>query len=407
MASSAFAASHPDYTAFSVMNNALGQYAIGGRLGDSIRERQGMAYYVFSSLDASLGAGPFTIRAGVSADNVERAIASIDAELAAVLASGFTAQEIDESKSYLVGSLPRQLETNAAIASFLLNVEFFDLGLDYDVRLPGMIQARDPRCGQRRGAAAARSGARDHCGGRSLEPRGHEASRATKTRSRHRTWIRMIRAVFFDVDFTLIYPGPTFQAEGYRQRLRRAMAVEVDPARFDQATAASSFILDEVEEQIYNHDLFMHYTASIIEHMGGRGPNVVEVARRDLRPVGREPPLRDVRRCGAGAGGVAGARPEGGRDLQLAPQPRRLPRALLADRTDPRVGVVGGARLHEAASQHLRRRARARAACGADESLMVGDSLKHDVEGALKAGLRAVLLRRSGEVPLHLPPACR
>ena len=131
----------PDYIAYSVMNNALGQYAIGGRLGDSIRERQGMAYYVFSSLDASLGAGPFSIRAGVSADNVERAIASIDTELGAVLESGFTEQEIVESKSYLVGSLPRQLETNAAIASFLLNAEFFDLGLDYDVRLPGMIQS--------------------------------------------------------------------------------------------------------------------------------------------------------------------------------------------------------------------------------------------------------------------------
>ena len=47
----------PDYMAASVMNNALGQYAIGGRLGDSIRERQGMAYYVFSSLDAGFGAG--------------------------------------------------------------------------------------------------------------------------------------------------------------------------------------------------------------------------------------------------------------------------------------------------------------------------------------------------------------
>jgi len=133
--------SHPNYTAFSVMNNALGQYAIGGRLGDSIRERQGMAYYVFSSLDASLGAGPFTIRAGVSADNVERAISSIDAELTSVVQAGFTAEEIDESKSYLVGSLPRQLETNAAIASFLLNADFFDLGLDYDIRLPGLIQS--------------------------------------------------------------------------------------------------------------------------------------------------------------------------------------------------------------------------------------------------------------------------
>lgn len=131
----------PDYTAMSVMNNALGQYAIGGRLGDSIRERQGMAYYVFSSLDATFGPGPFSIRAGVSAANVEKTIASIDTELAALLDKGFTAQEIDESKSYMIGSLPRQLETNAAIASFLLSVETFALGLDYDERLPGLIGA--------------------------------------------------------------------------------------------------------------------------------------------------------------------------------------------------------------------------------------------------------------------------
>ena len=87
----------------------------------------------------------------------------------------------------------------------------------------------------------------------------------------------MITAVFFDVDFTLIYPGPTFQAEGYR-RACAAHGIEVDPAKFDAATAASSFILDEVEDQIYNHDVFIHYTASIIEKMGGRGANVVNVA---------------------------------------------------------------------------------------------------------------------------------
>jgi zinc protease len=115
----------PDYTAMAVMNNALGQYAIGGKLGDSIRERQGMAYYVFSSLEATFGAGPFLIRAGVAAENVERTIASIDAELALVLDQGFTEAEVDESRCYMVGALPRQLETNAAIASFLLNAETF------------------------------------------------------------------------------------------------------------------------------------------------------------------------------------------------------------------------------------------------------------------------------------------
>jgi len=133
--------SDPDYTAYSVMNNALGQYAIGGRLGDSIRERQGMAYYVMSSLDASFGQGPFSIRAGVSAANVEKTIASIDEELKAIISAGFTPKEIDESKSYMIGAIPRQLETNAAIAAFLLTVDTFNLGLDYDERLPGLIGA--------------------------------------------------------------------------------------------------------------------------------------------------------------------------------------------------------------------------------------------------------------------------
>ncbi len=130
-----------DYYAALVMNNALGQYAMGGRLGDSIRERQGMAYYVFSSLDAGLAPGPLMVRAGVSAENVQRTIDSIDVELRAVLAEGFTRKEVDDSKKYLIGSLPRQLETNGGIAGFLLSAETFGLGLDHDVRLPGRINA--------------------------------------------------------------------------------------------------------------------------------------------------------------------------------------------------------------------------------------------------------------------------
>ena len=49
---------------------------------------------------------------------------------------GLTRQGADESRQYLIGSMPRALETNAGIASFLQTAEFFGLGLDYDVRLP-------------------------------------------------------------------------------------------------------------------------------------------------------------------------------------------------------------------------------------------------------------------------------
>lgn len=131
----------PRYYAFWLMNNILGQYSIGGRLGDSIRERQGMAYYVFSALDANVIPGPLLVRAGVNPANVERAIASIDEELTSLAQDGPTDQEVTESKQYLIGSMPRTLETNAGIANYLQQEEFFGLGLDYDLRVPGLLDA--------------------------------------------------------------------------------------------------------------------------------------------------------------------------------------------------------------------------------------------------------------------------
>jgi zinc protease len=133
--------SDPEYYACWLMNNVLGEYSLGGRLGDSIRERQGMAYYAVSSLDANVIAGPLAIRVGVAAANVERAIAAIDHEIRALATDGPTDKELLESKQYLIGSLPRTLETNASIAGFLQTVEFFDLGLDYDVRLPDLLKS--------------------------------------------------------------------------------------------------------------------------------------------------------------------------------------------------------------------------------------------------------------------------
>jgi HAD superfamily hydrolase (TIGR01549 family) len=212
----------------------------------------------------------------------------------------------------------------------------------------------------------------------------------------------LIRAVFFDVDFTLIFPGPTFQAEGYR----RACAehdIDVDPSKFDAATAASSFILDEVEEQIYNHDLFIHYTASIIEHMGGRGPDVIEVARKiyDQWSVNHHFEMYDD---------VAGVMEELQKRGLLLGLISNSHRSLDAFREHFSLGnfitvSVSGAE-HGWMKPHrsIFDRALERANVTAAEAMMVGDSFKHDIEGALNAGWRAVLLKRSGEVPCALPP---
>jgi zinc protease len=131
----------PRYHGFTLMNTALGQYSLGGRLGESIRERQGMAYYVFSSFDGNVVESPLTIRAGVNPANVERAIASIDEEIARLAREGLTAEELADCKRFLIGSMPRMLETNGSIARFLQTAEFFGLGTDYDLRLPALLEA--------------------------------------------------------------------------------------------------------------------------------------------------------------------------------------------------------------------------------------------------------------------------
>ena len=131
--------SDPEYYAHWLMNNILGQYAIGGRLGDRIRERDGMAYYALGSLDANIIPGPLMIRAGVSPENVDRAVAAIDEELTAFAKDGPTEKEMTESRQYLIGSMPRTLETNLGIANYLQTEEFFGLGLDYDLRVPGLL----------------------------------------------------------------------------------------------------------------------------------------------------------------------------------------------------------------------------------------------------------------------------
>jgi zinc protease len=131
----------PRYDAYFVMNNILGQFGLGGRLADNIRERQGMAYYAFSAFDPSVGVGPLIVRAGVDPENVARALDAIDQEVRAMGTDGATAEELAQTKQFLIGSIPRTLETNSGIASFLQSEEQFGLGLDYDRRLADDIRA--------------------------------------------------------------------------------------------------------------------------------------------------------------------------------------------------------------------------------------------------------------------------
>jgi zinc protease len=133
----------PDFYAANVANMILGRIGLGGRLGDNVRERQGLAYSCGSSLDADLGAGPWAALAGVNPANVDRAVGAIVHEIAQFCADGPSAEELSDAHDYMTGSLALGLETNDGIAGTLLVIERYGLGLDFISRYPSIIRAID------------------------------------------------------------------------------------------------------------------------------------------------------------------------------------------------------------------------------------------------------------------------
>ncbi|MFP3854052.1 MAG: M16 family metallopeptidase [Anaerolineales bacterium] len=131
--------SHPDYLAASLGNNVLGRFGLMGRLGDSIREQAGLAYYAYSSLGGGVGPSPWRVMAGVNPENVEKAIDLARKELGRFAQEEVTAEELFDVQSNYIGRLPLQLESNEGVAGSLIHIERHGLGLDYYRRYPGLI----------------------------------------------------------------------------------------------------------------------------------------------------------------------------------------------------------------------------------------------------------------------------
>lgn len=136
--------SSPDYYAFTVANLIFGRLGLMGRIGESVRERQGMAYYAFSGLDVGKLSGFWSARAGVNPDNIERAVESVIEELRLYLAEGPTQREYSDAIGFITGSLPMALETAGSISALLAEIAFHDLGLDYLKRYRGIIRSLTP-----------------------------------------------------------------------------------------------------------------------------------------------------------------------------------------------------------------------------------------------------------------------
>ncbi len=121
----------PGFLAASLGNNILGQFGMGGRIGEVVREQEGLAYYAYSSLSGGTGPGPWLIAAGVAPEDVDQALDLIEAEITRFVTEGVTEDELTDSKTNYIGRLPLSMESNAGVAGALINIERHQLGLDY------------------------------------------------------------------------------------------------------------------------------------------------------------------------------------------------------------------------------------------------------------------------------------
>jgi len=205
------------------------------------------------------------------------------------------------------------------------------------------------------------------------------------------------KAVFFDVDFTLIYPGPMFRAEGYRSFCAR-YDMDVDASKFVEAVSSAAPLLDGPEEAPYDAEIFVVYTRRIIEGMGGRGDQLDACAREiyaewaACQHFELYDDVPDVLRELSSAGFRIGLISNSHRCLASFQSHFELQGLISATVSSSEHGFM---KPHPSIFSAALQLVDVKPA----EAVMVGDSLRHDVEGAIRAGMRGVLLQR-GDGPI-------
>ncbi len=219
----------------------------------------------------------------------------------------------------------------------------------------------------------------------------------------------MLKAVIFDVDFTLFQPGPELGPEGYRQ-LGEEYGLALDPSRYEPARLAAIEEVQQHPELVHDGEVWVLFTEQIMVGMGGEVGRcracAVEMVRRWERHHNFSlyddalPALAEMRRHGLRIGLIS----NGQRDLEEFAQHHELD-----------IDVACGSLAHGRIKPHPSIFEAALAALGVavDETVMVGDSYRDDIEGARALGMRAILVDRDGLHPdeadriesLHALPA--
>ena len=131
----------PDYLPIYLGNNILGQFGLMGRIGKIVRSKSGLAYYATSSINGWSDMGSWEFSAGVNPENIEKTINLIRKEIDAYVKSPVSEDELENSKSHIIGRMPMSLESNGGLANAILTMQRFGLGFDYYQKYAKHIEA--------------------------------------------------------------------------------------------------------------------------------------------------------------------------------------------------------------------------------------------------------------------------
>jgi HAD superfamily hydrolase (TIGR01549 family) len=204
-----------------------------------------------------------------------------------------------------------------------------------------------------------------------------------------------LRAVLFDVDFTIARPGPELGPEGY-ERLGARFGLTLDPARYDDARVAALVDLKHHPELEHDEAIWIAFTERIIRGMGGDAGSAYDCALEmtkawehaehfelyeDALPV-----LERLRGHGLKLGLVSNT----GRDLEAF---------VLHHSLDVDAAISSGAHGKTKPHESIFRVVLDRLEVEPEDAAMIGDSLADDVDGARALGMRAFLLDRRDQFP--------
>ncbi len=133
--------SDPDFIPAYVVNHILGGGGFGSRLTEVVREKNGLAYSVYSAMFSYRNAGVFFAQASTRNEQAVRALELMVREIKRMKEKGVTAKELEEAKKYLIGSWPLRFDSTTKIASILLGFRQQGLGVDYLAKRNDLMRA--------------------------------------------------------------------------------------------------------------------------------------------------------------------------------------------------------------------------------------------------------------------------